>query len=163
VPTEDVFGPVWSPDGKRLLYRVRNVGSRILQLTEPSSAGEPLPGRELPGFIPWSWSPDGRSIAGWWLEPKAPENRVVIFSFGDQRYIELTNSGINPIWLNDSRRLIFISLNSMYLVDKETRQTRLLRSGEAGNFGIISLSSDNRRLFYSLISSEADIHLLALD
>jgi Tol biopolymer transport system component len=163
VPNEDVFGPVWSPDGQRLLCKVRNVGSIVIRLGEAPSASEPLPGRDFPGFIPWSWSPDGKQLAGWWLDPEPPENRVVIYSFADQSYTELGDQGSNPIWLNDSERLIFASVNSLYLHDGRTRQSRLLYSGGTGNFGVFSLSRDNRRLYYSLISSEADIHMLSLN
>jgi hypothetical protein len=92
---------------------------------------------------------------------------VVIYSFADQRYLELADRGSNPIWLNDSRRLIFASVNSLYLHDRKTRQSRLLYSRGTSNFGVFSLSRDNRRLnrrlYYSLVSSEADIHLLSLN
>lgn len=162
VPTEGVFCPVWSPDGQRLLYKVRNVGSFIINLDKPPSASEPLPGRQLTGFLPWSWSPDGKFVAGWRLDPEPPDNHVVIYSFADQRYVELAERGVNPIWLNDSRRLIFVS-DALYLHDKETRQSRLLHSGGTSSFGAISLSRDNRRLYYSLRSSEADINLISLN
>jgi len=162
VPTQDVFSPVWSPDGKRLLYKVRNVGSFVIQVGESASASEPLPGPQLPGFLPWSWSPDGKLVAGWRLDPEPPDNHVVIYSFADQRYLELADRGINPIWLNDSRRLIFAS-GSLYLHDTKTGQSRLLYPAGTSNFGVLSLSPDNRRLYYSLRSSEADIQLLSLN
>jgi Tol biopolymer transport system component len=163
VPTEDVFGPVWSPDGQRLVGRVRNVGSIVISVGRASTVSEPLPGRELKSFIPWSWSPDGKMLAGWRLDPKPPETRVMIYSFADQRYEELADRGLNPIWLNDSSRLIYASLSSLYLHNRKTGQSRLLYSGGTSNFGVFSLSRDNRRLYYSLVSSEADIHLLSLN
>ena len=163
VPAGDVFCPVWSPDGQRLLFRVRNVGSFIIQVGNPLSAIEPLPGRQLPGFLPWSWSPDGKLVTGWRVDPEPPDSHIVIYSFADQSYVELPDRGSNPIWLNDSRRLIFSTVSSLYLHDKETRQSRLLHSGGTANFGVFSLSRDNRRLYYSLRSSEADIQLLSLN
>lgn len=162
-PTGDVFCPVWSPDGQRLLYKMRNVGSFVIQLGNMPSASEALPGRQLTGFIPWSWSPDGKLVAGWRLDPEPPDNHIVIYSFADQRYVELADRGTNPIWLNDSRRLIFTQIGSLYLHEKTTRQSRLLYSGGTSNFGLLSLSPDNRRLYYGLRSSEADIHLLSLN
>jgi len=162
VPTEGVFCPVWSPDGQRLLYKVRNAGSFIINLDKLPSASEPLPGRQLPGFLPWSWSPDGKLVAGWRLDPEPPDNHVVIYSFADQRYVELADRGANPIWLNDSRRLIFGS-GPLYLHDYKTRQSRFLYQAGTSIFGALSLSRDNRRLYYSLRSSEADIHLLSLN
>lgn len=142
---------------------MRNVGSFVIRLGESPLASEPLPGQQLAGFIPWSWSPDGKLVAGWRLDPEPPDNHVVIYSFAEQRYIELADRGANPIWLNDSRRLIYASLGSLYLHDTKIRQSRLLHSGGTSNFGVFSLSRDNRRLYYSLVSSEADIHLVSVN
>jgi WD40 repeat protein len=122
VPGEDVFCPVWSPDGQRLMYRVRNIGSFIIDLARSPTESEPLPGRQLPRFLPWSWSGDGRLVAGWRVDPEPPDSHIVIYSFADQSYLELGDRGDKPIWLNDSRRLIFSRLDSLYLHDKTTKQ-----------------------------------------
>jgi len=162
VPTADVFSPVWSPDGRRLLYKVRNVGTFVTELGASVSAGQPLPGQPLPSFTAWSWSPDDKLVAGWRLDPKAPDYYLMVYSFADQRYVELADRGTNPIWLNDSKRLMYARLGSLYLYDKG-RPSRILHSGGSTNIGVFSLSRDNRRLYYSLRSSEAEIHLLPLN
>jgi hypothetical protein len=102
-------------------------------------------------------------VAGWRVDPEPPDSNVVIYSFADQSYVELPDRGSNPIWLNDSGRLIFSTVSSLYLHDRKTRQSRLLHSGGTDNFGVFSLSRDNRRLYYSLRSSEADINLISLN
>jgi Tol biopolymer transport system component len=164
VPSGDVFSPVWSPDGQRLLYKVRSVGSFVVQLGKSAAATQPLSSQHLPSFLPWSWSPDGKLVAGWRLDPGPPDYYVMVYSFPEQRYIELPERGQNPIWLNDSKRLIYTRLGSLHLYDNNTGASRILHSaGGTSNVGTLSLSRDNRRLYYSLRSSEAAIHLLSLN
>lgn len=87
----------------------------------------------------------------------------MIYSFAEHRYERLANNGVTPIWLGDSKRLIFASLGKMYLLDIRTRQEREIHNVGQNSFGVFALSRDNRRLYYSLISTEADIHLLSLN
>jgi Tol biopolymer transport system component len=45
-----------------------------------------------------------------------------VYSFETQSYIRLTSSGMDPIWLSDSRRLLFLDQGRIYLVDSETKR-----------------------------------------
>ncbi|MDQ3755169.1 MAG: hypothetical protein M3371_10615, partial [Acidobacteriota bacterium] len=162
VPDADVFNPVWSPDAKRLLYEMRDSNSFIIELSQPRAAAQPLSGQQLPGFLPWSWSPDGKLLAGWQMKLERPNGGVVIYSFALSRYEQLTDFGRNPVWLNDNRHLIFADLGKMYVLDTVTGRARDLHSVEPNGFGTFALSRDNRRLYYSLVSAEADIWLLPL-
>lgn len=161
----DVTNAVWSPDGQRLLYRVRDVNCFIIEPHKPpgSQTPQPLVGPQIPGFTPWSWSPDGKLLAGWQFDPQLPTAGIVIYSFAEHRYERITNRGAAPIWLSDSKRLIFADLGKMYLLDTVTGKTHELYNVGRNSFGVFALSRDNRRLYYSLISNEADIHLLSLN
>ena len=165
VPDADVFGPVWSPDGRRLLYQVRDVSSFIIDPGKPfaSQTPQPLPGEQMPSFVPWSWSPDGNFLAGWVFDPQRHISGVVVYSFVDHRYQWVARRGTKPIWLSDSRRLICADLGRMYLVDTLTRHSREIYNVEPNGFGTRVLSWDNSRLYYSLVSSEADIWMLSVE
>jgi Tol biopolymer transport system component len=164
VPLADVISPVWSPDGKRLLYKAGDLNSFIIEADKQLAAQtpQPLPGQQLPGFLPWSWSPDGKLLAGWQIRPELPDMNVAIYSFASARYERFAYRGSGPVWLGDNRHLIFTDLGKMYLLDTRTGQRRELYSVAPANFGTLSLSRDNRRLYYSLLSSEADIWLVSL-
>jgi dipeptidyl aminopeptidase/acylaminoacyl peptidase len=112
VPDADVFGPVWSTDGERLLYQVRDGSPFIIDPGKPfaSQTPQPLPGEQLPSFVPWSWSPDGNLLAGWVFDPQRHVSGVVVYSFVDHRYRWVARRGTSPIWLSDSRRLICADL-----------------------------------------------------
>ncbi len=64
---QNAVWPVWSPDGKRLAFTVFGERSYILdadrEWTAQSPQALPDPGAEV-SFSAWSWSRDGKSIAG---------------------------------------------------------------------------------------------------
>lgn len=57
VPEAELVNAVWSPDGERLLYQVRDDNSFIIEPVTPRAAQtrQPLGGKQMPGFTPWSW------------------------------------------------------------------------------------------------------------
>jgi Tol biopolymer transport system component/serine/threonine protein kinase len=161
----NVFGPVWSPDGKHLLYQTNDLNSFIIEVGKPLAAQmpQPLPGQQPPGFLPWSWSPDGKQLAGWQVRHDLPDMNIIIYSFASGRYERFPYRGSGPIWLNDNRRLIFADLGKMCLLDTLTGKRRELYSVAPASLGRLALSNDNRRLYYSILTSEADIWLVSLD
>lgn len=163
-PGKEVIAPVWSPDGTKLLYQIRNVNSFIIDANRPGTEQEPqaLPGQPPDGFIPWDWSPDGNYLLGW--QPPRPQQRergIVVYSFITKRYDQFANLGAYPVWLNDSRRILIREGDTFYLVDRLEGKPKKIYSLTQGNqIGAHALSSDNRRLYFSSVSSEADIWLL---
>jgi hypothetical protein len=88
---------------------------------------------------------------------------VIIYSFAEQCYELQPSRGRSPIWLNTSKRLISADVGKMYLFDLLTRQWREIYNVEPNGFGTFALSRDNRRLYYSLVSSEADVWMVSLN
>ncbi len=166
-PGKEVIAPVWSPDGRKLLYQIRNVNSFIIDADRPGAEQTPqmLPGQPVLGFLPWEWSPDSKHLAGW--QPPMPEQQrrgIVIYSLAQQRYERLTDLGGYPAWLNDNRRLMFRDGTSIYLLDRLGGKHRQIYSLKQPNqIGSHALSRDNRRLYFTEISSDADIWLLKLN
>ena len=163
-PGKEVIAPVWSPDGRKLLYQIRNVNSFVIDATRPGTEQEPqmLTGQPPDGFIPWDWSPDGNYLLGW--QPPRPQHRergIVVYSFATKHYDQFANLGAFPVWLNDNRRILLREGDTFYLVDRLEGKARKIYSLAQGNqIGTHVLSRDNRRLYFTSVSSEADIWLL---
>jgi Tol biopolymer transport system component len=113
VPGRNDFSPSWSPDGRRLAYRLDPLrGDEGDILVVPARGGAPKNLTRSPGVADWSpaWSPDGRRIAffsmrgggmGLWL--------MRADGTGARR---LTRSGSldeYPTWSPDGRRVAFQS------------------------------------------------------
>ena len=165
-PGKDIIAPVWSPDGQRLLYQVRNLNSFIIDATRPGrdQVPEKLPGQPPEGFIPFDWSPDGSQLIGW--QPPMPTRQrrgLFVYSFVKQTYRQLTDFGSFPIWLNDNRHVLAREGSNLFLVDTVDATAQKVFSVSVPNIiGSHSISKDNRKIYYTNVSSEADIWVLPL-
>jgi len=165
-PGREVIAPVWSPDSRKLLYQIRNVNSYVIDTAGSGAEQSPqsLAGQPPPGFIPWDWSPDGALLVGW--QPlEWSERAMVIYSFVQQRYERFsTGFGTYPIWLNDSRRVLFGEGGNLFLLDRlEGKWRKIFALPQPNQIGSYALARDNRRLYFSEVSSEADIWLLKME
>ena len=85
---------------------------------------------------------------------------IVIYDLVSNKNEELTNFGESPVWLNDNRRVIFFDVNKIYLLDTLTKKTKELMSFAANeNLQGITISPDNRFIYYSLQKKESGIWL----
>ena len=111
----------------------------------------------------WSWSPDGRKLAGNKLPAGAP-NSILVYSLETQHYEQLTDFGRDPVWLSDSRRLLFQHQGKLYLIDSQSKKVRELLSVAPNEFGNgVTISRDDRQIYFSLATTEADIWLMNLE
>jgi len=162
-----VGNPTWSPDGTRLSYR--NAGGAspsIIEVEKPWTEQSPqvLPSMsDLTNWGPWSWSPDGRKLSGNKLPAGAPIS-ILVYSLETQHYEQLTDFGRNPVWLSDSRRLLFQHQGKLYLIDSQSKKVREVLSVAPNEFGNgVTLSRDDRQIYFSLVTTEADIWLMNLE
>lgn len=164
-PEREVIAPVWSPDSRKLLYQIRNVNSYFIEANRPGAEQTPqsLPGQPPPGFIPWDWSPDGTLLVGW--QPLVEERSMVVYNFAEQRYERfVTGFGSYPIWLNDNRSVLFREGEKLFLLDHLSGKWReIFALKPPSQIGSYALSRDNKRLYYTSGSSEADIWLLKIE
>ena len=156
---------VWSPDGTRMA--AASVGSAeafVFDPTRPWTEQEPemlpAPPDSIAPFGPHSWSPDGRHLAGM---ISALDRGIVTYTFATGAYERLTDFGQWPVWLPDSRRVLFVSGGTaIHIVDRETKQVRQVFTVGRDVIGPPQLTRDGRAMYYTRRVTEADIWLLTL-
>ena len=164
--TGQVGNPVWSPDGTRLVYR--NAGSNPA-IIEVGKSWEEQTLQTLPSMSDsrsrlavWSWSANGRKLAGGQEHDGARPSGIVVYSLDSQQYEKLTDFGAQPVWLSDSRRLLFQTPSKLYLIDSQSKKIHEVLSVAPHGFGGVTLPRDDRLIYFSLITTEADIWLMNL-
>ena len=150
---------VWAPTGTRFATRFRDLGVCILDADRPWAEQDlsplPAPDSVVPGFRPNAWSPDGEWLAA---DIGYLDEGIVIYSMASQTYIRLTDFGQWPVWLPDSRHILFVSGgNGLYLVDRETAEVRQIFASGRDVLGPPRLTQDGRTVYYSRRITEADI------
>jgi len=118
---------------------------------------------DLIDWVPWSWSPDGQKLAGTGLRAGI-RGGILVYNLNSQQYEKLIDFGVHPVWLSDSRRLLFEHQSKLYLIDSQSKKVRELLSVAPNEFGIgVTISRDERQLYFSLVTTEADIWLVNLE
>jgi hypothetical protein len=159
--------PSWSPDGTRIVYNRHAELCSIIEVEKPW--GEQTPRRlsakadgRPEDFWAFSWSPDGRKLAGWSsLNGKSPG--IIVYDFEADHFEWVVDFGYNPVWLKDSRRLIFTHQYRIFLVNTETKKSHELLPPSPHRVSGYGLSQDNRMLYYGLTMKEADVWLLDIE
>jgi len=157
----------WSPDGSQIAA-MGNLGPGALVVLfdpdRPWSEQTPqvLPGVEDSGspMVVTSWSPDAAMLAG---QAGYPGAGVIVYSFDTESYQRLTDFGEWPVWLPDSRRLMFVSGGKdLFVVDLDSRETQKVFSVTRDVIGPPRLPADGSQVFFSRRVTEADIWMLTL-
>ena len=162
---EPVTLPVWSPDAMFLAYS-SDTNSFIMTVVRPwneqSSRSLPRPSEPGARFEVFSWSPDGRRLAG--HLQRAPGDTdsggIVIHSLQERTYQRLTDAGSFPIWLSDSRRLMFSHRDKILVADTKSGRAREILSATPPI--VLGLSKDDRLIYFSTSSVETDIWMSRL-
>jgi serine/threonine-protein kinase len=170
--------PAWSPDDKRIAFG----GAGGLYLVGAEGTALPTLVAESPEAHSPAWSPDGRRIAF--------VSRGIYFTFGEESLGNLSTStiivvdverltattvtsgdwlDINPVWMPDSRAVLFISNRGG---GRDVFRQRFSRNGlpdgdpERISSGLnahgISVSRDGRLLAYSSYTQRANIWSVAI-
>jgi len=168
--TDPVIRPIWSPDGSRLAYSNTVGNPAIIEVGKSWQEQTPvmLPPMAGPGsrLGVYSWSPDGQKLAlllGPGINPNSSRG-IVVYSFDTHQYDQVTDFGDWPAWLNDSRRLLFQLNSEIYLVDTQSKKTEKLLSVAPNLVGNgFALPRNNRLIYFSIVSAEADIWMMTLN
>jgi Tol biopolymer transport system component len=178
IANANVYNPMWSPDGTHLVF------GALMDVSKPLSKGfneamasaryalmdvskpwdqqtldtlPPFGDPPLP-FTPFSWSADGKTLAG-----QTRTSGIAVFSLESRRYHKLTDFGGSPRWLSDSRRLMFLYQGKLYLLDTRAKKSREILSPASQPVGRFSISLDNRLICYDVSTSESDVWLMTLE
>jgi serine/threonine protein kinase/Tol biopolymer transport system component/Tfp pilus assembly protein PilF len=161
----------WSPDGKHIAYSVHVPRNECI-LFEPEKAWNEQKLEYLPplgdasiSFEGWSWSRNGKQLAGIRHLPNGVHSGIGIYDLESKKYEWLTDFGDWPVWLNDDRRLLFVSQGKIFLFDTTTRKHHqiLTVTDQDVDIGSPGLAPDNRTLYFTFVAAEADIWLMTLE
>ncbi|HRH43891.1 MAG TPA: protein kinase [Pyrinomonadaceae bacterium] len=162
-PNSWVQLPVWSPDGKRLIFNTRNSYPAIFDPDKEGAAQTPqfLPDEGDPKrwFMAFSWSPDGKKLIGYGRDTEKPQSYLMTYNFTTNKYETVSEFGTRALWLADNKCAIFYHNDKIYLLDTETKRRKELLSVAPNRIQSISLSKDNRTIYYSVQKNESDIWL----
>jgi eukaryotic-like serine/threonine-protein kinase len=162
--------PTVSPDGTRIAT-VTNMdgpggpdGVWVFDPNRPWKTQKPEklpPMRDPPGaFVVNSWSPDNQRLAG---QLNVTGSGILTYSFATRTYERLTDFGEWPVWLPDSRRLLFVSHGkTFHVVDSQTKQVRPVFSVTRDVIGPPRLTRDGRTAYFSRRTTESDIWMVTL-
>jgi Tol biopolymer transport system component len=163
------YGPTWSPDGKRMAVVMgsTHIGDTVAIIDPERTARDQqydfLPRSTVGQFLVNSWSPDGTRLVGQILAPGGLGKGIAIYSLESRTYDKLTDFGEWPVWLPDSRRVLFVSDGkAFYVVDSRTKQVRKIYSVTREVIGPPRLTRDGRMAYFGQRVTEADVWLLTL-
>ncbi len=161
----------WTPDGSSIVYSIHIPKNDcvMVQPDKPWSGQElsylPALGDATLSFEAWAWSPDGKKLAGIRHLPNGLHSGIGVYDPASGHYDWFTNFGDWPVWLNDNRRMLFVSQGKIFLFDTATRKYEpvLTVTDQDVDIGSPSLSPDNKTLYFTFVSAEADIWLMSLE
>jgi Tol biopolymer transport system component len=159
--------PVWSPDGSRLIYNQRDHAPFVI---EPDKSWQEQTPQQLPPlpqagehFRAWSWSADGRRLAGSRINRADSKSSIYVYDFDGGSYEQLTAFGDRPVWLRDGKRLLFHAAGRIHSLDVSTKRVRDVFSAPPHVAQSAFLTRDERTLYFTLLRSEANIWLFSLE
>jgi Tol biopolymer transport system component len=165
---DPLYNPIPSPDGRKLVATLGFQGAALIDLTQPVGRRvrwlpRPESGREV--FSATTWSADGKYLAGTLEETDGSEvPGVVVFSFDAGEYQRLTGAGVVPVWLHDSRTLLYRQDGRIFACDLRSGEPRLLLAPPPNSAFIgLEVAPDDRTLYTVRDSDDGDIWLMTLE
>lgn len=162
---QNVAWPVWSSDGKRLAYTIFGFNTFLIDAAKEwaSQTPEKLPAYAQQGqlFNGWSWSPDGKTLAGFLNR----DDGVVLYDVATRTFRPVTKHGSDPVWLGDGKRLLFHDKGGIHIVNTETGASKEVLSiapDEVARRGF-AVSPDDRHIYFSVSITEADVWMVEME
>lgn len=130
------YRPVWSPDGRRIVYEVSGGSSVNLYLVDlaEGNASRPLTNSSVTNRFS-TWSPDGALIA--FVSWDAGDAEIMTVNPDTDEIVNLTSNpawDVSPSWSPDGSQIAFFSTRSgyreLYLMDRDGRNVQRITSQE---------------------------------
>lgn len=142
--------PVWSPDGRKLLYGVSTASARervYLRLADLQT-GKVSKFEGSDGLFSPRWSPDGSMVAA--LRWGGTLN-LMLYRFSDHKWVQLSDQHCRwPVWAPDGRSILYLAGNQLirYRVDRHANEpvTELPASDIGGYWHGIGIAGDGAPL-----------------
>src|SRR5205085_2322251 len=160
----------WSRDGSMIAYSIHTPRTDCVIINPAKPWGDqkfvylpPLSDASL-SCEGWSWSTDGKRLAGIKHLPNGVHSGIGIYDLESKTYDWLTDFGDWPAWLSDNRRVLFVSQGKLFLFDTVSRKYHpvLTVTDQDVDIGSTALSWDNRTIYFTYVASEADIWVMDL-
>ena len=119
----------------------------------------PLPGGSA-AFVPWTWSQDGKQLAGWRQHQDGTASGVILYDSQSKHFTAVTTFGNYPAWL-DRGRLLFSGRKHLNVVEIASGRVRELPTPAAFDEEF-ALSPDRRTIYYTENQREGDVWLIKL-
>ena len=170
-PLADAIYPAWSPDASRIAVLMgAGIGHAennvyIFDPNRPWADQKPdvvrPPDNSGDEFVVNAWSPDGEQLAG---QAGLAAHGIVIYSLRSHTFDRVTDFGGYPVWLPDSRHLMFVSTgHDFYVADIGLKRVQKVFSVQRDIIGPPQLTRDGRQAYFSRRVTEGDIWLLTLN
>jgi len=160
--TEGLYYPIWSPDDSTILSSSLEGKTFVVDPRKPMMGDRlptlPRPEGQAAAFVPWSWSPDGSTVAGWEQRKDGAAAGILVYDPRTKRFTKLTDSGNYPAWI-DARRLLFSHRTELAVVDVESRRVQAVGTPQ-GFEEEFALSRDGRTVYYTENQREGDVWLV---
>jgi len=160
----------WSVAGNMIAYSIHTPKNDCVIINPDKAWSDqkfvylsPLSDASL-SFEGWSWSTDGKKLAGIKHLPNGVHSGIGIYDLETRDYDWLTDFGDWPIWLKDNRHLLFVSQGTIYLYDTASRKYRPVFqvTDQDVDIGSPALSPDDRTIYFTYVAADADIWLMNL-
>jgi len=157
-----VSNPVWFPDGKSIVTWINNREVIFYPGSTPVNKFTNLPDMNEKGFSFYaaSVSPDGNYIVG----NRANDNSgnyegMTIYSMVRKTYKQIAGTGLDPVWLKDSKSILYTDNNKFYVINSETGVSHFVYDPKTvfPTFNCIALSPDNHSIYFVKEEKESDI------
>jgi Tol biopolymer transport system component len=153
--------PLWSPDGGRILYREETGALSLIDIAQASEEQKPvtLPAYENPkvSFVPWDWSLDGDKVLGTF---SGSPMKAGYYSFGESRYVPITDTSYFPAWFSDGRRILFAFNGAISAIDIQTKKIVDIAQIPEGEMMGLGVSRDGGLIYYVVVDEESDIWMM---
>lgn len=166
-PGKFMNDPAWSPDGTQILVAVIGEQARIIDANLSASEQQlrefpaPEAGTRLALF---DYSPDGRFVAAFGVGLDGSPRGIYLIDLEARTGRMIVEGGDAAVWFQDARRLLFLRQNSIHLLESETGRThRILEPEGEASINNISLSPDDRFIYFNRLRGEFDIWMIELE